>query len=191
MSELAINSGVEFRNAQLEIEQFRKRLAVMAGFVLLLFTLLLLRFFYLQSVMHAHYDTLAEASRISIVPVAPNRGLIIDRNGVVLAHNYSAYTLEITPNRVADLDAVIEELAQIVEITAKDRRRFRKLLEESKRFDSLPIRTRLSDEEIARFAVNRYRFPGVDVKARLFRQYPQGDLFSHVVGHIGRINQRD
>jgi penicillin-binding protein 2 len=191
MSELAINSGVEFRNAQLEIEQFRKRLAVMAGFVLLLFTLLLLRFFYLQSVMHAHYDTLAEANRISIVPVAPNRGLIIDRNGVVLAHNYSAYTLEITPNRVADLDAVIEELAQIVEITPKDRRRFRKLLEESKRFDSLPIRTRLSDEEIARFAVNRYRFPGVDVKARLFRQYPQGDLFSHVVGHIGRINQRE
>ena len=191
MSELAINSGVEFRNAQLEIEQFRKRLAVMAGFVLLLFTLLLLRFFYLQSVMHAHYDTLAEANRISIAPVAPNRGLIIDRNGVVLAHNYSAYTLEITPNRVADLDAVIEELAQIVEITPKDRRRFRKLLEESKRFDSLPIRTRLSDEEIARFAVNRYRFPGVDVKARLFRQYPQGDLFSHVVGHIGRINQRE
>ncbi|MCI3952740.1 MAG: peptidoglycan glycosyltransferase [Burkholderiales bacterium] len=191
MSELAINSGVEFRNAQLEIEQFRKRLAVMAGFVLLLFTLLLLRFFYLQSVMHAHYDTLAEANRISIAPIAPNRGLIIDRNGVVLAHNYSAYTLEITPNRVADLDAVIEELAQIVEITPKDRRRFRKLLEESKRFDSLPIRTRLSDEEIARFAVNRYRFPGVDVKARLFRQYPQGDLFSHVVGHIGRINQRE
>ena len=191
MSELAINSGVEFRNAQAEIEQFRRRLAIMAGFVLALFALLLVRFFYLQSVMHAHYDTLAEANRISIVPIPPNRGLIIDRNGVVLAHNYSAYTLEIIPNRVADLDAVIEELAEIVEITPKDRRRFRKLLEESKRFDSLPIRTRLSDEEIARFAVNRYRFTGVEVKARLFRQYPQGDLFSHVVGHIGRINQRD
>ena len=191
MSELAINSGVEFRNAQAEIEQFRRRLAIMAGFVLALFALLLVRFFYLQSVMHAHYDTLAEANRISIVPIPPNRGLIIDRNGVVLAHNYSAYTLEIIPNRVVDLDAVIEELAEIVEITPKDRRRFRKLLEESKRFDSLPIRTRLSDEEIARFAVNRYRFTGVEVKARLFRQYPQGDLFSHVVGHIGRINQRD
>ena len=191
MSELAINSGVEFRNAQAEIEQFRRRLAIMAGFVLVLFALLLLRFFYLQSVMHAHYDTLAEANRISIMPIPPSRGLIIDRNGVVLAHNYSAYTLEITPSRVADLDAVIADLAEIVEITPKDRRRFRKLLEESKRFDSLPIRTRLSDEEIARFAVNRYRFPGVEVKARLFRQYPQGDLFSHVVGHIGRINQRE
>ncbi|HET7596475.1 MAG TPA: penicillin-binding protein 2, partial [Burkholderiales bacterium] len=191
MSELSINSGIEFRNAQLEIEQFRRRLAVMAAMVLALFIVLFLRFFYLQSVMHAHYDTLAEANRISIVPIAPNRGLIVDRKGVVLAHNYSAYTLEIMPNRVADLDATIDDLGQIVEITPKDRRRFRKLLEESKRFDSIPIRTRLSDEEIARFAVHRYRFPGVEVKARLFRQYPQGDLFSHVVGHIGRINQRE
>jgi len=191
MSELSINSGIEFRNAQLEVEQFRRRLAVMAVFVLLLFALLLGRFIYLQSVMHAHYATLAEANRISIVPVAPNRGVIIDRNGVVLAHNFSAYTLEITPSRVPDLEATIDDLAQIIDITPKDRRRFRKLMEESKRFDSLPIRTRLSDEEIARFAVNRYRFPGVEVKARLFRQYPQGELFSHVVGHIGRINQRD
>jgi penicillin-binding protein 2 len=191
MSELSINSGVEFRNAELEIRQFRARLAVMAGLVLVLFTLLFLRFFYLQSVMHSHYDTLAEANRISIVPIAPNRGLIVDRNGVVLAHNYSAYTLEIMPSRVANLDALIDELAQIVDITPKDRRRFKKLLDESKRFDSLPIRTRLSDEEIARFAANRYRFTGVDVKARLFRQYPQGDLFSHVVGYIGRINQRE
>jgi penicillin-binding protein 2 len=191
MSELSINSGVEFRNAQAEMQQFRRRLAIMAGFVLLLFGLLVLRFVYLQSVMHAHYATLAEANRISIVPVAPNRGVIVDRNGAVLAHNYSAYTLEITPSRVSNLEAVIDELTQIVDITARDRRRFRKLMEESKRFDSLPIRTRLSDEEIARFAVNRYRFPGVDVRARLFRQYPHGDLFSHVVGHIGRINQRE
>jgi penicillin-binding protein 2 len=191
MSELSINSGVEFRNTELEIRQFRGRLAVMAGLVLVLFMLLILRFFYLQSVMHSHYNTLAEANRISIVPIAPNRGVIVDRNGVVLAHNYSAYTLEITPTRVTNLDALIDELAQIVDITPKDRRRFKKLLEESKRFDSLPIRTRLSDEEIARFAANRYRFPGVDVKARLFRHYPQGDFFSHVVGHIGRINQRE
>jgi penicillin-binding protein 2 len=191
MSELSINSGIEFRNAELEIRHFRARLAIMAGFVLLLFAVLFLRFFYLQSVMHAHYSTLAEANRISIVPIAPNRGVIVDRKGVVLAHNYSAYTLEITPSRVANLEAVIEELGELVDITPKDRRRFKKLLEESKRFDSLPLRTRLSDDEIARFAANRYRFPGVDVKARLFRQYPQGDLFSHVVGHIGRINQRE
>jgi penicillin-binding protein 2 len=146
---------------------------------------------YLQVVMHDHYHTLAEANRISILPIVPNRGIIVDRNGVVLAHNYSAYTLEVTPSKVEDLDSTIEEISTLVEITPRDRRRFKKLLEESKRFESLPIRTRLTDEEIARFAANRYRFPGIDVRARLFRQYPQGELFSHVIGHIGRINQKD
>ncbi|MBI4206312.1 MAG: penicillin-binding protein 2, partial [Betaproteobacteria bacterium] len=191
MPELTIKSGIEFRNTQLEIHHFRVRLGIMAGFVLVMFVLLFIRFSYLQVVMHAHYDTLAEANRISIVPAAPNRGVIVDRNGVVLAHNYSAYTLEITPSKIADLDALIDELGEIVDIAPKDRRRFRKLMEDGKHFESLPIRTRLSDEEIARFAANRYRFPGVDVKARLFRQYPQSELFSHVVGHIGRINQHD
>ncbi|MEK7875919.1 MAG: penicillin-binding protein 2, partial [Pseudomonadota bacterium] len=136
-------------------------------------------------------QALAETNRISIVPIAPNRGVIVDRNGVVLAHNYSAYTLEITPGKVENLDALIDELATLVEIAPKDRRRFKKLLDESKNFESLPIRTRLSDHEIARFAANRYRFAGVDLNARLFRQYPQSELFSHVVGHIGRINQHD
>jgi len=191
MPELVINQGIELRNAQLEIHQFRSRLAIASGFVLVLFAALGLRFFYLQIVMHEHYHTLAEANRISIVPIAPNRGIIRDRKGVVLAHNYSAHTLEIMPSKVKNLEAVIDELANLVEITPRDRRRFKKLLDESKRFESLPIRTRLSDEEIARFAAHRYRFPGVEVKARLFRQYPQGELFSHVVGHIGRINQRE
>ena len=97
MSELVINSGVELRNSRLEIHTFRLRLAIALGFVLLMFLLLLARFFYLQVIQHEHYNTLAEANRISIVPIAPNRGIIVDRNGVVLAHNYSAYTLEITP----------------------------------------------------------------------------------------------
>lgn len=191
MAELNINQGMEIRNAQAELQQFRARLAVAGIFTLIMFGLLFARFFYLQIVKHQHYHTLAEANRISIVPIVPNRGIIVDRNGVVLAHNYSAYTLEVTPSKVADLEATMDELATIVEITPRDRRRFKKLLEESKRFESLPIRTRLSDEEIARFAAHRYRFPGVDVKARLFRQYPQAELFSHVVGHIGRINQKE
>jgi penicillin-binding protein 2 len=191
MPELAINAGIEVRNTEFELHRFRLRLAVVAGFVLVMCALLLARFVYLQVVMHEHYDTLAEANRISIVPVAPNRGVIFDRNGVILASNYSAYTLEINPAKVADLDAMIDALAEIVDISPKDRRRFRKLVEEYKRVDSLPIRTRLSDEEIARFAANRYRFPGVEVKARLFRNYPHGEIFSHVIGHIGRINQRE
>jgi penicillin-binding protein 2 len=191
MSELNINPGVELRDAEGELHHFRVRLGIASTFVLVMFMLLFARFFYLQLVMHEHYHTLAEANRISILPIVPNRGIIVDRNGVVLATNYSAYTLEITPSKIESLDNTIEELATLVEISARDRRRFKKLLEESKRFESLPIRTRLSDEEIARFAANRYRFPGVDVRARLFREYPQGEFFSHVIGHIGRISQKD
>lgn len=191
MSELSINPGIEIRDSERELDRFRRRLAILGIFVLSLFGLLLVRFVYLQVIQHSHYSTLAEANRISILPIAPHRGIIVDRNGVMLAHNYSAYTLEIIPSKVQSIDETIDALATIVEITPRDRRRFRKLLEESKRFESLPIRTRLSDEEIARFAVHRYRFPGVEAKARLFRQYPQGEMFSHVVGHIGRINQRE
>lgn len=191
MSELYINPGIELRNSQREIHHFRFRLAMASGFVMFMFLALFLRFFYLQVIQHEHYSTLAEANRISIAPIVPNRGIIVDRNGVVLAHNYSAYTLEVTPRKVEDMEALIDALAEVVEITPRDRRRFKKLLDESKSFESLPIRNRLSDEEIARFAANRYRFPGVDINARLFRQYPQGEQFSHVVGHIGRINTRE
>jgi len=190
-SELSINPGVELRNAQLELHHFQVRLAFAAGCVLLAFLLLAGRVFYLQVIRHGELYTLAEANRISIVPVAPNRGVIVDRNGVVLAHNYSAYTLEVEPSRVGNLDSLLDELATVIEITPRDRRRFRRLLEETKSIGSLPIRTRLSDEEIARFAAVRYRFPGVEINARLFRQYPQGEVFSHVVGYIGRINPRE
>lgn len=186
-----MNRRVELRNHLREQHNFRFRLAISAGFVLLLFLLLFARFFYLQVSQREHYHTLAEANRISISPIVPNRGLIFDRNGEVLAHNYSAYTLEIVPSKVGNLEDLINELSSVVEIAARDRKRFRKLLEESKRFESLPIRTRLSDVEVARFAANRYRFPGVEIKARLFRQYPKGVSASHVVGYIGRINDKN
>jgi len=191
MPELSINPGVELRNSRLELHRFRLRLAILAGFVLFMFLLLFTRFFWLQVVQHRHYSTLAEANRISILPVVPNRGLIVDRNGVILAHNYSAYTLEISPSAVGDPEPVINALSAIVEITPKDRRRFKRLLEESKLLGSVPIRTRLSDEEIARFSAQAYRFPGVTLNARLFRQYPKGEIFSHVIGNIGRISDRE
>ena len=133
----------------------------------------------------------AENNRTAIVPIVPNRGLILDRNGIVLATNYSAYTLEITPSKVTNTEQTIEALSSLVDISARDRRRFRKLMQESRNFDSLPIRTRLSDEEVAKFAAQRYRFPGVEIKARLFRTYPYGELASHVIGYIGRINQTE
>ncbi|MCX7184093.1 MAG: penicillin-binding protein 2 [Nitrosospira sp.] len=186
-----MSGTVELRNHGRELRHFQLRLAISAGFVLLLFGLLFARFFYLQVSQREHYHTLAEANRISISPIVPNRGLIFDRNGEVLAHNYSAYTLEIMPSKVANLEATINELANVVEIAARDRKRFKKLMGESKQFESLPIRTRLSDVEVARFAANRYRFPGVEIKARLFRQYPKGEGASHVVGYISRINSQD
>ena len=122
------------------------------------------------------------------MPITPNRGLILDRNGVVLANNYSAYTLEIAPAKVANLDATIDELAEIVDIQPRDRKRFKRLLEESRSVESLPIRTRLTDEEVARFTAQRFRFDGVEIKARLFRSYPLGEVGSHLIGYIGRIN---
>ena len=162
--------NVELRNHPIELHKFRMRLAISAGFVLILFLILYTRFYYLQVTQQEHYHTLAEANRISILPIVPNRGLIYDRNGKALAQNYSAYTLEIVPSKFPDIEATLDELSTIIEITPTDRQRFKKLMKESKRFKSLPIRNRLTDEEIASFAVNRYRFPGVEIKARVFRQ---------------------
>src|SRR2546428_1048992 len=162
----------EIRNTKWDLHCFQLRLSVAGVVVLVAFTVLFARFFYLQVIQHQYYDTKAEDNRISIVPNPPNRGLILDRNGVVLARNYSAYTLELTLSKIADLEGTVDALAALVDIQPRDRRRFQRLREESKGLDNLPIRSRLSDEEVAKLAVNRYRFPGVDIKGRLFRQYP-------------------
>ncbi|MEY3613870.1 MAG: Stage sporulation protein [Pseudomonadota bacterium] len=181
----------ELRDTRAEILRFQGRVLVMQWVVLFCFLILASRLAYLQLVRHDDLMTQAENNRTAILPTVPPRGTILDRNGVVLASNYSAYTLEITPSKVKDLEATINELAELVDIQTKDRRRFKRLREESKSFDSLPIRNRLTDEEVARFSAQSYRFPGVEIKARLFRQYPYGELASHVIGYIGRINQRD
>ena len=183
------------RDVEGEIGLFRGRLLAAAAFVLLAFSLLAARLVYLQVIRHDELATQAEANRIAVVPIVPNRGLIVDRNGVVLATNYSAYTLEISPQRgrqaAAELESLMDELAEVVTIEAKDRRRFKRLQEELKGAESLPIRTKLSDEEVARFMAQRFRFPGVEVKARLFRSYPLGETGSHLLGYIGRINQAE
>ena len=179
----------ELKNLERDLDRFNTRLLVAALFVLLCFGLLGWRMVVLQVVRHDELALQAEANRIAVLPVVPNRGLIVDRNGVVLATNYSAYTLEITPSRVqGEIDAVIDSLAEVVPIETRDRRRFKRLQDESKNFESLPIRTKLTDEEVARFTAQRFRFPGVDVRARLFRSYPAGEVGSHLIGYIGRIN---
>ncbi len=181
----------EIRNVAADASRLRLRVLVVAAVVFLAFGLIVARLLYLQVVRHEDLAAQAESNRTAVVPIVPNRGLILDRNGVVLATNYAAYTLEITPSRAAPLDDTIDALAKVVDIHQRDRRRFKRLLEESRNFESLPIRTRLSDEEVARFAAQQYRFPGVEIKARLFRNYPLGEIGSHAIGYIGRINQNE
>ena len=182
---------MELRNIERQLDQFRSRIWVAGLFTAFCFCLILARMVYLQVIRHDDLLEQAESNRIAVLPIVPHRGLITDRNGVVLASNYSAYTLEITPSKAGKLDEVLAELGKVVEIQPRDLRRFKRLAEESRRFDSIPIRTRLSDEEIARFAAQRYRFPGVEIQARLFRHYPLGETASHVIGYIGRINARE
>jgi penicillin-binding protein 2 len=181
----------ELRNVEAELVRFRRRVLIASIGVLVAFTVLASRLVWLQVFRHEDLDEQAESNRTAVVPIVPNRGLILDRNGLVLATNYSAYTLEITPSKVSSLEDTFEQLGALVEITPRDRKRFKKLMDESKSFESLPIRTRLTDEEVAKFAAQRFRFTGVDIKARLFRNYPYGELASHVVGYIGRINQKE
>lgn len=183
--------GAELKNYQHEQYYFRVRLGFAALAVFALFALLAFRFSYLQLKQYNHYQTLAENNRISLVPIIPNRGLILDKNGAVLAHNFFAYTLEITPAKVKNLEQTIAEIAKLVEISSLDRKRFKKFREQSHSFESIPIRTHLNELEAAKFAVNHYRFPGVEIKSRLFRHYPLGKTASHMIGYIGRINDKD
>ena len=188
---LHLPSIAELRNTRVELERFKERVFILQAVVVMCFLVLLTRLVYLQVVEHEDLLEQAENNRTAVLPTVPPRGTILDRNGVVLASNYSAYTLEITPSKTPDLESTIQQLSEIVDIQPRDRKRFKRLREESKSFDSLPIRTRLTDEEVARFSAQRYRFPSVEIKARLFRQYPYGELASHVVGYIGRINARE
>ncbi|KVW96997.1 penicillin-binding protein 2 [Thiobacillus denitrificans] len=184
-----MNFVTQLKNLDRELAHFHGRLKVGAAFVALLATALLARGYYLQIVQHEHYIQRAESNRISRVPTAPNRGLILDRNERILAENYSAYTLELT--RTDNLEATLAEIGTLIEITPGQLRRFRRLLSESHEFETVPLKSKLTDEEVAIIAANRYRLPGMEVKARLFRNYQAGPGMAHVLGFIGRINDRD
>ncbi len=188
---MAMNNSRELKNYQTELHHFKLRLSVLSLIVVIAFSILVFRFYYLQINRYDYYQTLAESNRISVVPITPNRGLITDKNGVVLAHNFFVYTLEITPSKVEDLDATIDQIKQLVEVSTVDLKRFKKQKTESRTFESIPLRTHLNEVEAAKFAVNRYRFPGVELKSRLFRHYPLGKQGAHMIGYIGRINDKD
>jgi penicillin-binding protein 2 len=166
----------------------RAILLLVAGGLLL--SVLLIRLLFLQVVWHDHFTTLSEDNRLKLLPLPPNRGLIYDRNGILLAENLPSYRLEITPEQVDDMGATLSALEDIIEIRDIDRSRFEKLLARKPRFEAIPLRFHLNDEDVARFSVNRHRFPGVDITAGLARHYPQGPHAVHALGYVGRIDEK-
>ncbi len=181
----------ELRDVPQQLALLRRRALVAWLVAALALGLVGVRSFYLQVPRYDDLQHRAESNRTAVLPIVPPRGRIVDRNGVVLADNLATFSLEITPARTDDLDATIDAVAEIIEVPARDIRRFRRLVAESRRFDSLPLRNRLSDEEMSRVAAQLYRLPGVEIQARRLRQYPLGETGSHVLGYIGRINQRE
>ncbi|MES9843016.1 MAG: penicillin-binding protein 2 [Candidatus Sedimenticola sp. PURPLELP] len=174
-----------------ESRLLQHRALTAAALVVLLLGILLLRLVDLQIFSHTHFTTLSRDNRVKLQPIPPTRGLIYDRNGLVLAQNLPAHSLEITPEQVSDIDQTIKELSKIITISENDLKRFQRLKKQRRRFDSIPIRVRLEENEVARFAINRHRFPGVDINAKLLRDYPLGYETAHVLGYVGRINENE
>ncbi|MBB6185163.1 penicillin-binding protein 2 [Oleiagrimonas soli] len=183
--------STRIKNEQLEAHLFRVR--ALTGFVLVAFALLVLagRFFWLQIVQHDEYATRSTQNRVHLRRLPPPRGLIYDRNGVLLADNVPAFRLDVVPERVENMDEMLDQLGMIIPLSDQDIKDFRRSLKQHRAFQSVPLKLRLNEDEIDRFAINRWRFPGVDVVPYLSRNYPQGALFAHVVGHVGRISAEE
>jgi len=180
-----------FKDHARETRTLTHRAIVSAIVVVILLVILILRLWHLQITNHNHFTTLSHENRVKLVPLPPTRGLIYDRNGVILAQNLPTHSLEITPEQVKDIDQTLADLARIITISEDNLKRFHRLRKQKRRFDSIPIRVRLNEREVAHFAVNRHRFPGVDIQARLLRNYPQGEATAHLVGYVARINQKE
>jgi penicillin-binding protein 2 len=180
---------VTLKDHFLETRLFTTRVVVALVFMVLALLGLVGRLFYLQVVQHELYTTESEDNRVKIVALPPNRGLIFDRNGVPLADNLPSYLLEITPEQVKDMDATLRALSAVIDLRSEDLERFRSLLKRTRRFDAVPLRFHLSEEEVARFSIDRYRFPGVDIAVRLSRHYPLGKYAVQAVGYVGRIDE--
>ena len=164
----------------------------LAAVLILLVTLtILFNIFYLQVTRHDHFTTLSESNHIKILPVVPSRGLIFSSDGVLLADNRPSFTLELVPEKIPDLEAVITRLGRLVMITPDEMERFRELRKRSRRFEGILLRSNLSDEEIALISVNRYLLPGVDVVASLNRYYPLAESLAHTVGYVGMIDEAE
>ncbi|MEO6065577.1 MAG: penicillin-binding protein 2, partial [Lysobacterales bacterium] len=179
------------RNSLAEASLFRRRAMVAGFFVILASGVLIARYFELQVQRHAEFKTRAEANRIKLRPLPPARGLIYDRNGVLLAENLPAYQLVLIPEQVADVEATLRELQLLIAVSEEDLARFRGEFKAARRFRPVTLKLRLDEEEMARFAVNSHRLPGVEIAPYFTRHYPLGPAFAHVVGYVGRIAESD
>jgi penicillin-binding protein 2 len=183
--------GVTLKDPLRESYLFRQRSITASIGIAVLLLLLLLRLFYLQVIRHDHFATLSTNNSVNLLPLAPTRGLIYDRNGVLLAENIPAFSVELIPEAVPDMEATLFEIASLIRVSESDLERFREELKRKRRFESIPLRFRLTEEEVALLAVNRYRLPGVEVNSRLTRYYPLGTLTAHSVGYVGRISEEE
>jgi penicillin-binding protein 2 len=188
---MARMNGLALKDHIRESLIFNRRLLVAIIVAGLLLLLLIARLMYLQIIHQEHYSTLSENNRVNILPIPPTRGLIYDRNGIVLAQNLPSFSLRLVPEHIPDLEQTLVELRNLVAISDEDINRFHKDRKQKRRFEGIPLRFRLDDEEVARISVNQYRLPGVEIHAELARHYPLGKLASHAVGYVGRINEQE
>lgn len=184
-------SKVKLKDHLRETRLFSSRVIVAGVGVFLLLLVLISRMIYLQVLSHDHYTTLSQNNRVSIISVPPPRGLIFDRKGKVMAENLPSFTLELIPEKIKDIDATLEGLQGVIEISEADIKRFRRALKRNRAFKSLPLKFRLDEEEVARLSVRQHQFPGVDIKAELMRHYPYASLGVHALGYVGRINEAE
>ncbi|MCB5227170.1 penicillin-binding protein 2 [Alishewanella sp. 16-MA] len=186
-----LKKRVAMQDVEAEHRLFNHRAVFAMVFVVLMFAVIVVNMYHLQVTSYQAYQTRSEGNRIKVLPLAPNRGLITDRNGILLAENRPVFSLELVPEQISDMPTTLQELSALIEISEEQQTNFLKEVRQQRRFNSITLKEQLNDEEVARISVNLHRLPGVTVEARLSRYYPFGDLFTHALGYIGRINTND
>jgi len=179
------------KNHEQEKNILRNRIIFAAVVVILALSTVLARLFHLQVVEHDTYTTLSKSNRVRLEAISPPRGMIYDRNGVLLADNRPTYTLEVTPSEVKQMEETLDKLSHVIELTELDRSRFKRALRRKSKFQPVPLKFNLNDEQVARFAIERHHFPGVDIEARLGRSYPLEGTTGHVLGYVSRIDEKE
>ncbi len=187
-----MSQPIRLKDHEKDARLVRNRVVVGAVAIMLLICVLIARLYYLQVIQHDYHSTLSENNRVHVQPIPPTRGLIFDRNGVIVADNRPSFSLSMTRERAGNWQEVLDTIVEVLELTPDDRALFEKRMRQGRRpFEPVPILFELNEEQIARVAVNQFRLPGVEVVAQLVRHYPQGAHFAHSVGYVGRINEKE